>query len=207
MQETVQWDPIAINHQTSWVTRVFFLYLLTVLAISLIKSMSIAAQLWRFRPTLPREIRGESEKADSLAAAAMGVRHSIESAFRMLGITEGHSHILIQANNKFHYVCNVIATKADSLKKLTHVTLLVSVLALVEGTITTLTELVKYKWFGPALLSGSAAEILEPVGWGLLVCALLYFLFSLFEEMLSRRKARWNYFYATAKFDPPAERV
>jgi hypothetical protein len=208
MQEgTVQWDPIAGNHQTSLVTRSSFLCLLTISVISLIKSISIAAQLWRFTPKLPREIRGENEKADSLAAAAIGVPHPIEFAFRTLGITEGQLQVLAQANNKFHHVCDVIAAKTDSLKNLTHLTLLVSVLALVQGAITTLTELMKFKWFGPAFIAGSAAEILEPVGWGLLLCALIYSLFSLFGEALARRRARWNHFYATAKSDLSAEKV
>jgi hypothetical protein len=208
MQEgTVQWDPIEINHQRSLVTRLSFLCFLTILVISLIKSISIAAQLWRFTPKLPREIRGENEKADSLAAAAIGVPHPIEFAFRTLGITEGHLHVLEQANNKFHHVCDVIAAKTDSLKNLTHLTLLVSALALVQGAITTLTEIMKFKWVGPAFLAGSAAEILAPVGWGLLLCASIYSLFSLFGEALARRRARWNHFYATAKSDLSAEKA
>jgi hypothetical protein len=102
MQEgTVQWDPLAINHQTSLVTRFSFIYFLTILVISLIKSISIAAQLWRFTPKLPREIRGENEKADSLAAAAIGVPHPIEFAFRTLGITEGHLQVWHKRTTSF----------------------------------------------------------------------------------------------------------
>jgi hypothetical protein len=43
MQETPQvgWDPIAINHQLPWASKLFLLYLLLVVAISFVKSASV----------------------------------------------------------------------------------------------------------------------------------------------------------------------
>ena len=45
-QAQVGWDPISINHHLPWESRLFILYLLLVLCISLVKLGSLVRQLW-----------------------------------------------------------------------------------------------------------------------------------------------------------------
>src|SRR5271155_3199115 len=99
-EETVQWDPLAINRNPSWVIRFFVLYLLTVLVISLVKSISLAAQLWRFERKFPQEVASEAERANRFAVSAISKRFSLETVNGALG----HLRVLHQANNKFQYL-------------------------------------------------------------------------------------------------------
>ncbi|MBI3474581.1 MAG: hypothetical protein HY010_02530 [Acidobacteria bacterium] len=47
MQETnVAWDPIIVDRQMPWQNKLFVLYLLLVLGISIIRSVGMARQLW-----------------------------------------------------------------------------------------------------------------------------------------------------------------
>jgi hypothetical protein len=203
-EETVQWNPM-MEHRLSWGAKLFVLYLLAVLVISLLKAVSLATQLWRFRSRLPKEASNDSEKAELLAAAAIGARHLAEPVYKALAA--GNLAVLKQANNEFHYMWAMSAAKAESIKRISRLTLFLSVLALAQGTIGALKEISMPKIFGPALLAGSASETLELLAMGLFVCAVLYSVFSLFEGTLTRRCARWDYLYESAKSNSPAEQV
>ncbi len=203
-EETVQWDPM-MEHRLSWGAKLFVLYLLAVLVVSIVKAINLATQLWRFRPRVPKEVSNDIEKAEFLAAAAIGARHLAEPVYKALAA--GNLAVLQQANDEFHYIWAMCAAKTESIKRISRLTLLLSVLALAQGGIRALKEISMSKTFGPAILTGSAAEMLESPATGLLVCAVLYSLVCLFEGTLMHRRARWNYLYETAKSKPSAEQV
>lgn len=78
--------------------------------------------------------------------------------------------------------------KVASIKRAAVLTFILSILALLDGNIRVLTSVSSEKFTGSAVLAGSAAEVLVLFALGVSVCAALYAVFSIFEEVLSRRK-------------------
>jgi len=135
----------------------------------------------------------------------MDGRSSLDPAYKQLGVTDGHLKLLQHANTKFRHLYEMGSEKTNSIKRLARLTLLLSVLTMVIDARSTLEQIMKFKRAGIGFLSGSAAEALMPLEFGIFICAVLYSAFHLFEGMLMRRRANWNYFYASAKSDAPAE--
>jgi hypothetical protein len=75
-----------------------------------------------------------------------------------------------------------------SIKRAAVLTFILSILALLDGTIRVLTSVSNEKFTGSAVFAGSTAAVLVLFALGVSVCAALYAAFSIFEEMLSRRK-------------------
>ena len=204
-EEVVQWDPM-YEHHLGGATKLFLLYLLIVVAISLAKSIGLARQLLRLRRILPKETLNEHGKAELLAASAIGMRFSTDRSNLGSDVSASeYSRILLQANNKFLYTWELCAAKAASIRKLTLLTLLLSVLILTFSAITILMEIMHLKSRSIGVFTGTVADELVPFALGILICAVLYALFSLFEGILMRRRARWNYFCAKAKSDSVVE--
>jgi hypothetical protein len=205
MQEvTVQWAPPTDVHRLGGAGKLFVLYLLIVVLISVAKSIRLGAQFWR----LKRSSAGAGnldEKANLLAKSAMGGRSSVDSAYKELGVAEGHLKLLHHANAKFRNLYEMASEETTSVKRLAGLTLLLAVLAMIIDARSTLEEIMKFKLDGIGFLSASAADALIPLEFGLIICALLYLMFHLFEGTLMRRRANWNCFYAGAKSDGPAE--
>jgi hypothetical protein len=74
--QQVGWDPIAINHQIPWQSRLFLLYLLFVIVISLIRTASLMRSLWLLR---------------SLSSPEKGGPDHSELSSRLLGIYDACS--------------------------------------------------------------------------------------------------------------------
>jgi hypothetical protein len=195
MQEAqVGWDPISVNHQLPLEAKLFVLYLVLVIAISFVKSVSLLRQLWPL--SMKRQAAGEKTdtktgQTDLLAGLALANK-----------LPHDHSDsppiILQEAASKFVYRGELCAAKVSSIQRLVPLTLLVSTLLLVEGSAKILKDITieKRVWIG--LVSGTAAELLVQTTLGLLVCVALYAVSSFYEGVLTRRKAAWGYFAARA---------
>jgi hypothetical protein len=93
-----------------------------------------------------------------------------------------------QSGTKFLKEWGLCSIKVASIKRVAVLTFILSILALLDGTIRVLTSVSNEKFTGPTVLAGSTAEVLVLFALGVSVCAALYAAFSVFEEMLSRRK-------------------
>ena len=61
MQDQVGWDPIAINRQMPWQSRLFLFYLLFVIGVSLVRTASMVRHLWLLRSLSSLESRRTDE--------------------------------------------------------------------------------------------------------------------------------------------------
>jgi hypothetical protein len=206
-QAQVGWDPISINHHLPWESRLFILYLLLVLCISLVESGSLVRQLWSLSASRWDPLRKPGsgiEWADLLAAAGLMNRLPHEIVDRA---SDGAVSLprVQQAEGRFLYLWGMCSAKLASLKRLLPLTLLLAIFALVSVAINLLTEVTVQKMAGMAFLAGSIAEGLVPLALGVLICAVLYAVCGFFEGMLTRRQASWNYFCTRVKNQAAAE--
>jgi hypothetical protein len=80
--------------------------------------------------------------------------------------------------------------KVTSVKKAAVLTFILSFLAFLDGSIRALTAISMQKATGPAVLAGSAAEVLVLFALGIAVCAAQYAMFCIFEGVVARRRAK-----------------
>jgi biopolymer transport protein ExbB/TolQ len=73
-------------------------------------------------------------------------------------------------------------------------TLMLSILVTAYSTIELFRELSRIRLFGNGALYGGLSESLLPLVLGLLVCAVIYAVYSFYESALARRKAQWDRF-------------
>jgi hypothetical protein len=207
-EQPIGWDPM-YEVRLPWESKLFLLYLLLVLAVSLVRSFSLVRQLWWFsasRRSLPKETQSEADRADILAASGLSNRFSYQPTATGSDVlpdkkdgANSYLRVLQEADNKFLYLSEMCAARIGSMKRLVPLTFLVSALLLVYGASEILTEIMTQKAAPIGFLTGRIAELLVPFALGILVCALLYAFSSLYEGALIRRRARWNYYCATAK--------
>jgi len=80
--------------------------------------------------------------------------------------------------------------KISAMKRAVVLTLILSALVPIGGAIRILRGVSTEKSTGPAALAGASVEVLIPFAIGISVCAALYAVYSIFEGILARRKAR-----------------
>jgi hypothetical protein len=196
MQESqVGWDPMYEPSGLPWGAELFLLYLLLVLAVSFVRSVSL---LWQLRP-LPVKPRSAGAKTDS-ETRQTDLLARLALANRLPRDHSGSSPTILQeATSEFAHRCELCAAKVSSIKKLVPLTLLVSILLLVESSATMLGDIATEKrvWIG--FVAGRTSELLVQMALGVLVCVILYAISSSFEGALARRKISWNYFVAKAR--------
>jgi hypothetical protein len=194
MQEgLVGWDLISLYTHMSREEKIFVLYLVLVLAFSLLRSWKLVRKLWFFS----RERRGSSHQpnlgaADLLAAGALANKLarakdlSDESQETYLQIVEA-------ARPRFDYLWEQSAAKVVLMKNLSILTLILSGLVLSYYLMRFIAI-----WPIPSCgdCSGGPAELFVPFVLGLAVSAVLYALSSFFAGTLARRRAEWNLFVA-----------
>ena len=207
-QQSIGWG-MNYEYRPPLEEKLFFLYLLWMVSLSIIKSVSIARQLWWFsrdRRILPTALDSGDRSADVLATAALTNRLSNDRA--LLGSSQlvdknddsgSRSQILQEADRRFSYAWEMCAAKIRSTKRHVLLTLLLSVLVLAYGATNISRQIAIDKRVGIGSFSSSVAELLMQVALGISVCAAIYAVFSAFENALMRRKAAWNYFCAKGK--------
>jgi hypothetical protein len=198
VQETpVGWDPISVNHHLPWGARLFVLYLIVVLIISLVRSVSIMRMLWWRAPRGKFSLEGpDSErKTDMLVDFALANRLPDDATS-----SKGNAVDLLvtvrRAGGRFLYLWEKCFGKVASLKKLAILTFFFAFLTLASSLATVLKEIAAWKAVGIGFLAGNAAEEVGLFALGIFACAELYALWAIWEGLLARRKAAWNYFCA-----------
>ena len=85
MQPTPQvgWDPISINHHLPLASKLLILYLLVVVALSLVKSAGVLRMLW----SLTRESRQPPRSGDEFLHVLESCSNTIQSMRRLVFIT------------------------------------------------------------------------------------------------------------------------
>jgi small-conductance mechanosensitive channel len=159
----VQYDPMYENHLL-WSTRVFVLYLALVLLVSAFRAGSLIRRLaWlrKIQADAPAQLRDENPITSSGPQAAEA---------------------------RFQFVWESCHAAVDSIRKLSMLTLLISLLVLAWGMKTTTQEVAVQKVLALGFLGGSIAQTLTTFFLGILVCVVLYAFTIFYEGTLARRK-------------------
>jgi hypothetical protein len=198
MQEgEVGWDPISISYHPPVALRLFVFYVLIVLLVSLVKSLRLSSHLWLF-PNRKRTLwknSNEKQLPGSMAPAALArnFREILKTDLRQANLLSR----LRQAEAEFLYVWQLYVVRAESIKKLCVLTILVAVwVSLILG-IQTLTSIGYQKVASLALVSGSIIENLTSLEIGVFAAVVLYAQYFVLERALGRRKATWDYVLST----------
>ena len=85
MQEDTQigWDPISINYHLPWGSRLFILYLLAVVIVSVVKSISVLRTLWFSK----RGSLGQSGPEEEFVQAWESCSNRVQSMKRWIFVT------------------------------------------------------------------------------------------------------------------------
>jgi hypothetical protein len=99
MQEAPQigWDPISINYQPPWASKLFVLYLLVVVAISLVKYAGLLRQFWSLTSGSLQESRSENESRYTWEACSNRIQSIKRLVFVTLLLTVLVSAFLLRA--------------------------------------------------------------------------------------------------------------
>jgi nitrate reductase gamma subunit len=99
MQEAPQvgWDPISINYHLPWAAKIFVLYLLVVIAISLVKYAGLLRQFWSFTRGSIQGSRSESESQYAWEACSNRIQSIKRLVFVTLLLTVLVSALLLRA--------------------------------------------------------------------------------------------------------------
>ena len=103
----------------------------------------------------------------------------------------------------FIYLWETCSAIVASMKRTVLLTFFLSVLICLLLAIRFLTRMSIQKSTGVAMVTGSIAEALSPLALGIAVCAVFYGVASVYEGILTRRKASWNYSRSTADNQDP----
>jgi len=202
MQDTsVGWDPV-FEYHAPLAAKMLLLYLLAVLLFSVVRSASLIRQLWFFaarKLDLLQESGNSDEKARLLAAS--GLANKLPS--EVVNKAAGGTGLLRQAEGRFLYAWEICSAKVRSLKRLAVLTFLLSTIVCTFLITAVLQDIAVEKATHVAAFSGVLAEALVFFGFGIFVCTVLYSAYALYEGMLTRRKASWNYFCAKARQGSP----
>ena len=99
MQEAPQvgWDPISINYHLPWAAKIFVLYLLVVVAISLVKYAGLLRQFWSFTHGSLQGSRSENESRQAWEACSNRIQSTKRLVFITLLLTVLVSALLLRA--------------------------------------------------------------------------------------------------------------
>jgi hypothetical protein len=99
MQEAPQigWDPISINYQLPWASKLFVMYLLVVVTISLLKSAGLLHQFWFLTRSSLRGSRSENESRRAWETCSNKIQSIKQLVFVTLLLTVLVSSLLLRA--------------------------------------------------------------------------------------------------------------
>src|SRR5205823_1023851 len=160
MQEgsEVGWDPISIHYSTPWPLRAFVIYVVIVFVVSLVKSLRLSLDLWLFpnRKLVLWKNSSGKQLPRFIAAAALtrNFREILKSDFRETNLW---SH-LRQGETEFLYRWQLCLFRAESVKKLAALTIIVSVWVSLTLAIQTLSYIGMQKIATLGMIGGSGAQ-------------------------------------------------
>jgi hypothetical protein len=105
-----------------------------------------------------------------------------------------------EASERFQRTRELCQAKTASIKKLSTLTFLLSLLVLAWSTTKILQGAALQKVTGTAFLAGALAETLTTFSLGILVCAMLYALAIFYEGVLARRKMDFDHPKSNSQF-------
>jgi hypothetical protein len=192
MQETSQigWDPMSIEYRPPWEHKIFVLYLILIVVVSLVKSASLTRQLWSIARVPLSKYGSAKERGRLLAASALsnGLPKQVSERDSGEGIA---APVLQEAESKFLVLWEACSAKVQSMKRLVVLTFLASLLVAAYRARTMLVLFFE-KEFGVAAFSGGMGEVLMFFALGVLVCTVLYAACGFYEGVLQRRRESWN---------------
>ena len=95
-------------------------------------------------------------------------------------------------HSQFRFVWEICSSRVVRMRRLAVFTILITLLVFADGVANFLATVTTEKQIGMAAAAGTGAQLAAFVGFGLIVCALLYACAALFEGVLFRRMAHWN---------------
>lgn len=199
----VGWDPISVNHHLSWQGKLFILYLLLSLLVSIVRSGSLVRQLW-FGPSGRRadaeSTLDQQEKAHFIARLALSNRFlKIDQSLATERQDKGNAFLVVlkRADIWFRYAWEVCTAKVTAIRRMALLALLLALLVLTDGVANVFVWIQQEKRW-PAVVAGTLAELVTIVGLGAFFAALFYGLSIFYEGALARRRAAWKFFCANA---------
>lgn len=169
MQKTgVAWEPM-YEAQLPSSTKVFVLYLALVLLVSAFRAISLVRQLWWLQ------------------------KAHVEGSTQLTTADQRASPTSEEAEIRFHLVLEFCHAKIASMKRLSVLTFLLTLLVLAWGTANILHGVAMGKVTGSAFLAGAMAEGLTSFSLGIFVCAVIYAFVTFYEGVLARRKMNFDH--------------
>ena len=195
----MQVNMIYSEYRPPWEEKLFVLYLLVIVVLAIIRSVSVGRQLWWFsksRRVIPVRLGSDDPASDSLAKAALANR--LSRGPRLEVQSEGNADSQLQlrreADRRFKYAWEICAEKIESTRRNVRLAVLLSVLLLAWNAERLCMSITTTKLFGIAAVSGTLVEMFDLFSLGVLVSAILYAVFGVFDSALARRKIAWNCF-------------
>jgi hypothetical protein len=189
--------------------RLFIAYLAVVACIAFAYSLRLFWQLYslRNRELLSLQtIRDRAISADAFADYALANRvrcEHLQEAKRIQDLTSeasGKADLVLQsAEIRFRYLWENCYAKVEVIRRLVALSLLLSFLIVIYGAYPTFNAMFSSgNATGRLALYETGSALLNRLSLGLFVCAILYVVSSFFEGVLKRRRACWQYFYASS---------
>jgi len=183
-----------------------------VLCVTVVYAFGLARRLFRFRDRGQisiQDLREGKVDAGRLAQSALANAVSCEtyrtenSGARVLPLCEGAappSQTLRMAHSRFLYIWNRSGAHVALLDKLFRLTLLLSLLDVVHGTVPAWnSHFNNAKVTGLDALAAALDELLAEFALGLAVSVALFIAASFFEQALRYRMLGWEYFYSSLR--------
>jgi hypothetical protein len=194
----VAWDPISVRYIPPWALRLFVLYVLVVFAVAFVRSLRLSTHLWLFPnrklARLKQATEQESPSAITIAALAGNFREILKADLGRHLLSS-----LRQAEGDFLYLWQLYLLKAQSIKKLAVLTILVSFWVFVMRAAEMFSQIGIQKVASIGLVSGVMVENLTSLELGTVVAMLLYAQYAVLEGVLRRRKIAWDFVVKAAE--------
>jgi hypothetical protein len=191
-------------------TKMFFMYLVVVLCVTIVYVFGLARRLFRFRHRWQISLQDLREgKVDGglLAQAAFANAVSCDTSGTetngagvppLYGGADPLSQTLRMAHSRFLYLWNRSQAHVSLIEKLFRLTLLLSLLDVVHGIFPAWQRhFNNAKVTGLGALAAALDELLVEFALGLTVSVALFIAASFFEHALRYRMLGWEYFYSS----------
>lgn len=180
-----------------WLVRLFILYLLSVVCISLIRSIRLAWRLHSFPGRKPVSLQ---EISDGVVSGEMLAQSALSNKVLWKSVLEAGrrelSGTLQLADSRFTYLWDLCCIDVKSIRRSIHLILLLSSTLVLWTLFPTWEAGHQGRTTGTWALFHAIDLTFAWLGLALFVCSFLYALYSRFEGTMMRRKASWSYLRA-----------
>ncbi len=181
-EDSVGWDPIYEPHDPGWMVRLYLLFLMFVAIYALVRTITLSVQMFG-------RAGRHTEDPERLARAAMRNR-ILSSIGAVPGAVEPY----------FERLASLVAIRLQSMRRISQVVLLSALPVFLIGSVNTLHGLSVAKAIPMGVLAGSMAGVLIPCLAGLLIGIMLFSIAAIFECILARRRAAFEFLVQTGRY-------